>query len=86
MTRVMLGLGSFAGLRDGISDCLWKSKVIFNLTFADSTTELCFPKVMEKFLDHEVATVFMLSFQPSWGVCDLQAYPSQDLLCLLLCD
>lgn len=40
-------------------------KVIFNVTFDGSTTELCFPKVMESFLDHEVTTGFMLLFQSS---------------------
>lgn len=40
-------------------------KVIFNLTSTDSATELCFLKLMENFLDHEVTNIFMLSWSPS---------------------
>lgn len=62
---------------------LSKIKVIFNLTFDGSTAELCLPKLMESFLDHEVTTSFMLLFQSSLRICNLQANQSQDLLCMM---
>lgn len=46
-------------------------------------TELCFPKFMGSFLDHEVTTSFMLLFQSSLIICNLQADQSQDFLCMM---
>lgn len=60
-----------------------ESKVIFNLTFDGTTTELCFLKLMESFLDHKVTTSFMLLFQSSLRLCNLQANQSQDLSCMV---